>query len=122
MSIIWYTFSNDGEPLHPATPKDKPAWAAGEVTIKGAVLPPVGNEQRWIAHAFGNTIRAQRWDGVPVPFHASDPAVGWFMAEVQAADEAHAIQAMAQLRSAYGDEVLQKSRLSRDNEQVWSSP
>ena len=79
---VWYTFSTEGEPLHPTMPEDHEPWYKGEVVIKGAVPPPTGNEQRWIVTVYGKSGNATKWDGVPVPFHAVDPAYAQFMGEV----------------------------------------
>ena len=65
---VWYTFSTEGEPLHPTMPEDHEPWYKGEVVIKGAVPPPTGNEQRWIVTVYGKSGNATKWDGVPVPF------------------------------------------------------
>lgn len=116
---VWYTFSTEGEPLHPTMPEDHEPWYKGEVVIKGAVPPPTGNEQRWIVTVYGKSGNATKWDGVPVPFHAVDPAYAQFMGEVQAADRAQAIARAHELALAYADEILQMSRISRGDDRIW---
>lgn len=116
---IWYTFSTDGEPLHPTRPDDHEQWYKGTIVIKGAVLPPTGNEQRYIATTFGNSTQVAPWDGDLVPFHVVDPRYGQLLSEVQASSVDHAKAAVREMVQAYGDEVLQMSRIPRDDARIW---